>query len=148
MPEPRNQQEIMERFMGTQTDDGQETTEKVRFPGIAHLFEGPADGAEVKTASVKVPGILVLGQKSREEIAEVLTGLLEYKAGVVGFEWLVGDDHIDVKFVDGLRQRVPKTEEDIKALNEFVCLVLKVRRNVTALCWDFGQPAIEISYTV
>lgn len=147
MPEPRNQGEIMERYLMTYTEEGQEVTDKVKFPGLNKRFDGPAEGAEVKTASVKVPDVKRLGQKPREEIAEVITGLLEYKPGVVGLEWLVGDDHIDVKYVDGLNQRVPELEPDIKELNAFVCTILKSRKNVTALCWDFGVDNVEISYT-
>lgn len=148
MSEPRHQGDIVESFMVSNTEQGHEVTDKLRLPGLAHRFDTPSEKAEVKSDAVKIPGVKLLGQKPRADIAETIVGLLNYRPGVVGFDWIVGEDHIDVRYVNGLKQRVPEKESEVEDLQALVQTILKSRQNITALCWDFGQPFVEVSYEI
>lgn len=44
---------------------------------------------------IRLPGIEVLHQKSKEEISEVLTMVLKSRANIIGLNWVIGS-HIEV----------------------------------------------------
>lgn len=148
MPTARHQGDLVDQFINTHTEIGQEVTDRVSLPGIESLFYKPTQEAEIKTQSVRLPDIKRLGQKSRQDIAEALVGLLSYKPGVVGFDWVIGADHIDVLYVDGLKQKVPENEEKAKELELLFATLLKTRKNIVAISWQFGESYVEISYLI
>jgi hypothetical protein len=120
----------------------------MKIPGIRERFKGPTVGADVVTDTVAIPDLENLGTKQRIEIAEVLVGLLDYNAGVVGFDWRVGEKELYISYIEGFQQRqLDNPAERVEVMNLLVT-VLKTKREITGIKWDFGDVAIEVSHII
>lgn len=145
MAHVESQADIVKEFMLRQ-EQGEIVTEPVVIPGLAEHFEVIPEGVEVTTHTIRVPGLSELAVKSRTEIAEALAGLLDYRQGVVGFEWVVGRKDLKVRFVEGFEQKTFDSAEERSHLIELMRLVLQLRREITGVEWTFGERFVEITY--
>lgn len=146
MPEPRNQGEIVERFL-MDTDTGNEVVDRLRIPGLAGRFNRPTEEHAERVDQVRTGGIKTLRFRPREEIAEVLAGLItDHRPGVTGIKWDVDGNAVEVRYVDGWQQRRPGSDTETKELEELLVTVLKSRRNFKSLDWTLGAEAVEVTY--
>jgi len=145
--ELQSQADIVKEFTMRQ-EKGDEVVEPVRLPGLADHFWKAPDAALIVSDNVRVPGLKELAVKSRKEIAETLTWVLDYKPGVVGFSWTVTSPDMQIRYVEGFEQRAVESEADRERVSKLFTLILQVRREITAIKWDFGAPFIEISHIV
>lgn len=141
---PRSQNEIVSQFLESVNDET-EFTEEVAIPGLKNWFEPPPINSSEKTAQFRTPQVKKLGTKPRAEIAEVLLGLLNFKPGITGFKWVVGEPSIEVYYVDKFEQNKPQDEEQEEKLRNLFVMILKTRRSILAIEWKFGSEYLEIT---
>jgi len=145
MAKAESQTDIVAQFLqGEQI--GAEFDDELRIPQIASHFEPIPDNAEVKKAAVRLPNLDKLPAKSRGEIADVLAGLIDYKPGVVGFDWVISSNTLEVMYVDGFQQRMFSHEGERDEFVQLVITVLKSRRNITRIAWLFGEDHVKVTY--
>jgi hypothetical protein len=140
-----SQNDIVSNFLSGQ-DAGKEVIDKVRVPDLTSYFNKvPASSkGRIKSESRKVIGMAALHTLPRDEVAATLLQTME-RRGAVGFEWKVGKDSITVSFIEGFSQR-ELSEEDRQNLQAILLNVLKSRKSIVGIKWDFGQAFIEVSY--
>lgn len=140
-----SQNDIVSNFMLGQ-DSGKEVVDKVRIPDLSTYFnKAPASAKNrLRIESRKVLGITSLHTQPRDEVATTLLQSLD-RRGIVGFDWKVGKDSITISFIEGFSQR-ELSEEERQTLHDVLVNVLKSRKSVVGVKWDFGAPYIEVSY--
>lgn len=123
-----------------------EVDDEVRIPLIARHFEQLPSNAEVQEVPIKIPDLDRIATRSRIEIAEMIANLLDYNPGVVGFRWVIGQDRLYLKYVDGFEQRNFDNEKTREDFVKLVITILKSRQNILKIEWDFGEDHVKIRY--
>lgn len=121
-----------------------EFDEEITIPDLATHFEVIPTGAKTQTISVHIPNLTKLPFRPRLEIAEMIVSLLDYKPGVVGFQWTFGKEAITLKYVDGFEQRSFEHEGQRTEFLNLVLTILKTRSNIRAIEWDFGDDHVKM----
>lgn len=141
-----NQADIVFNHLMKQ-EKGKEVVDMVNIPDLERHFEKVPKNAKVEVDTVRPPGLKELAVRPRMEIANLLIGLLDYRKGIVGIEWKVGSDAVQISYVTGFQQK-EHTEEDRQALIEVMSLILRVRREIVNIKWNFGEKFVEITHIV
>jgi hypothetical protein len=127
-------------------DEGTEVTDKLFLPGLNEWFLRPDFEHEIEVETVRVPGLKQLATKKRVEICDMLTGLPSFRPGLMGFSWRLGEEDLDVFLLKGFEQKQYDNEADLEKLASLFMNILKLRRDMQGIRWDFNQDYLEISY--
>ncbi len=58
---------------------------------IVSEYHGHGTPPELKTETLRLPGLDVLHTKTKDEIAEIITNVLKSRANLVGIKWMFGN---------------------------------------------------------
>lgn len=141
MSKPRSQAEIVAQDM-LRRGDGQEVTDKLRIPGLDSFFVVDGEVNE-ETNVVRIAGLSELIGESRQDIAEMLVGVLKMRRGLTSIDWTLGDSSLTVGVSSTTTVERTKSDED---LIELLVTVFKARSNITRFHWDLNAPYLELSY--
>jgi hypothetical protein len=142
--EPRSQQEIIDEFMLSQ-ETGTEVVDKVKIPALARFWDAPPPKSNIKTERVRIANLKLAYMRSRSDIAELLSCVIDHHPDIVGLEWRVGTDEVDILYVEGFQQKQLNPEERNRFI-ELLVLMLRSRKDMMSLKWEFGKPHVEISW--
>lgn len=149
MPQPRTQNELVQQDLESRRLSD-EVTDRLSFPDMSLLLEGPPENSMVVTESLKVAALRNALGMNKYEIAEHLMALLKFRRGtsVVGFSWRVDTNSVELKYVNGAVVNQVSSEPELKKLTSFLEMALKTRSEIVAVKWDFGKSFLELTCTV
>lgn len=146
MPDPRSQADLYQDYIVRQ-EAGTEVTDNVPLPELDRFFRKPGMYDEIIENEVRIPGLRDSMFKSKEDTAKLLASILDSHEGVCGFKWELGEDVLDLYYVEShFEQRGHEDEVFNQEFQSLLVMLLKSRKNMKGIKWEFGEPTVEISY--
>jgi hypothetical protein len=143
---PLTQSDIVKHFQQEQgQESGTEKVERIRLPGIAYSFERPKGSSRSKETTIKVPDLKNFSSLSFQEIAHYLSDVADYKLGVTGFEWSVGNEQVKIWYIDGYEEEQGMDNQERETLTDVIANILRCRANIVRIKWEFGNNVVELT---
>ena len=144
--EQRTQNDIVSQHLQS-LQIGEVLEDRLKIPGVDRVFdlERPKQGTATRSERLRLPLVGKSSVSTREEIALAMVQSLQARADIVGVQWDVGEDFINVTRLPGAKVYFSKgiKEDDVQAL---LLNILKSRALLRNFSWNFGDAFVKVAY--